>query len=155
MARLTSTIDPAVEPFQRNAAVNSALAAQLRERVAQTAPGGPEPIRTRHISRGTLLPRDRVERLLDPGSPFLELSQLAANGLYDNDAPGAGLIYGIGQVAGRDVMVVANDATVTGGVYFSVTIKKHLRAQEIAMENHLPWIYLVDSGGANAANSVN
>jgi 3-methylcrotonyl-CoA carboxylase beta subunit len=149
MVRLTSAIDPESEPFRRNAAVNSALAAQLRERVAQAALGGPEPIRVRHIARGKLLPRERVERLLDPGAPFLELSQLAANGLYDGDAPGAGLICGIGQVAGREVMIVANDATVKGGVYFPATIKKHLRAQEIAEQNQLSCIYLVDSGGAN------
>ncbi len=101
------------------------------------------------MSRGKLLPRERVERLLDPGAPFLELSQLAANGLYDGEAPGGGLISGVGQVANREVMIVANDATVKGGVYFPATIKKHLRAQEIALENHLPCIYLVDSGGAN------
>lgn len=149
MTRIASVIDPASEGFQRNEAVNRALAAQLRERVAAIALGGPEPIRARHIARGKLLPRERVERLLDPGAPFLELSQLAANGLYDDDAPGAGLICGIGQVANREVMIVANDATVKGGVYFPATIKKHLRAQEIARENHLPCIYLVDSGGAN------
>ena len=114
-----------------------------------TSLSGPEPIRARHIARGKLLPRERVERLLDPGAPFLELSQLAANGLYGDDAPGAGLICGIGQVANREVMIIANDATVKGSVYFPVTIKKHLRAQEIALENWLPCIYLVDSGGAN------
>jgi 3-methylcrotonyl-CoA carboxylase beta subunit len=149
MTHLASIVDPGSESFQRNAAVNRGLAAQLRERVGQTASGGPEAIRTRHVSRGKLLPRERVERLLDPGAPFLELSQLAANGLYNDDAPGGGLICGIGQVSGREVMIVANDATVKGGVYFPVTIKKHLRAQEIALESRLPCIYLVDSGGAN------
>jgi 3-methylcrotonyl-CoA carboxylase beta subunit len=149
MTRIASLADPSSEGFQRNAAVNRALAAQLRERVAAVALGGPEAIRSRHVARGKLLPRERVERLLDPGAPFLELSQLAANGLYDDDAPGAGLICGIGRVADREVMIVANDATVKGGVYFPATIKKHLRAQEIALENHLPCIYLVDSGGAN------
>jgi 3-methylcrotonyl-CoA carboxylase beta subunit len=149
MARLSSAIDSANETFRRNAAVNRALAAQLRERVAHTALGGPQSARARHVAREKLLPRERVERLLDPGSPFLELSQLAAHGLYDGDAPGAGLISGIGQVANREVMIIANDATVKGGVYFPMTIKKHLRAQEIAEQNHLPCIYLVDSGGAN------
>jgi 3-methylcrotonyl-CoA carboxylase beta subunit len=149
MMRITSNIDTGAESFQRNDAVNRALAAQLRARVAAVSLGGPEPIRDRHVARGKLLPRARVERLLDPGTPFLELSQLAANGIYDDDAPGAGLICGIGRVAGREVMIVANDATVKGGVYFPLTVKKHLRAQEIALENRLPCIYLVDSGGAN------
>ena len=149
MTHLASTIDPTSENFRRNETVNRALVEQLRERVSKTALGGPEAIRARHISRGKLLPRQRVERLLDPGTPFLELSQLAAYGLYDGDAPGGGLICGIGQVANREVMIIANDATVKGGVYFPTTIKKHLRAQEIALENHLPCIYLVDSGGAN------
>jgi 3-methylcrotonyl-CoA carboxylase beta subunit len=149
VTRLSSLVDPSAEPFRRNAEVNLALAAQLRERVGTTALGGPEPIRARHAGRGKLLARERVERLLDPGAPFLELSQLAAYGLYDGEAPGAGLICGIGRVADREVMIIANDATVKGGVYFPATIKKHLRAQEIALENHLPCIYLVDSGGAN------
>ncbi len=149
MTHLSSTIDPSSEVFRRNAAVNRALVAQLRERVAASALGGPEPIRARHVGRGKLLPRERVEHLLDPGTPFLELSQLAAFGLYGDDAPGGGLICGIGTVSGREVMILANDATVKGGVYFPATIKKHLRAQEIALENRLPCIYLVDSGGAN------
>ena len=149
MTHLASTIDPTSENFRRNETVNRALVEQLRERVGKTALGGPEAIRARHVSRGKLLPRQRVEHLLDPGAPFLELSQLAAYGLYDDDAPGGGLICGIGQVANREVMIIANDATVKGGVYFPATIKKHLRAQEVALENHLPCIYLVDSGGAN------
>jgi 3-methylcrotonyl-CoA carboxylase beta subunit len=149
MTRIATGIDTGSESFQRNDATNRALAAQLRDRVAAVSLGGPEPIRARHVARGKLLPRDRVERLLDSGAPFLELSQLAAYDLYDNDAPGAGLICGVGRVAGREVMIVANDATVKGGVYFPATIKKHLRAQEIALENRLPCIYLVDSGGAN------
>jgi 3-methylcrotonyl-CoA carboxylase beta subunit len=149
MTRIATGIDTGSEIFRRNDEVNRALATQLREQVAAVSLGGPEPIRTRHIARGKLLPRERVERLLDPGAPFLELSQLAATGLYDDEAPCAGLITGIGRVAGREVLVVANDATVKGGVYFPATIKKHLRAQEIALENHLPCIYLVDSGGAN------
>jgi 3-methylcrotonyl-CoA carboxylase beta subunit len=111
--------------------------------------GGPERSRERHTARGKLLPRERVERLLDPGSPFLEIGQLAANGLYDDEVPGAGLIAGIGRVSGRQCMIAANDATVKGGTYYPLTVKKHLRAQEIARENHLPCLYLVDSGGAN------
>jgi len=149
MTHLTSAIDTGSEAFARNKAHNHALLAELRERVATTSLGGPEPIRARHTARGKLLPRERVEHLLDPGSAFLEIGQLAAFGLYGDDAPGAGLICGIGTVANREVMVVANDATVKGGVYFPLTVKKHLRAQDIALENRLPCIYLVDSGGAN------
>jgi 3-methylcrotonyl-CoA carboxylase beta subunit len=126
-----------------------ALIAELREKTGLAALGGPESSRKRHAGRGKLLPRERVERLVDPGSAFLELSALAANGMYDGEAPGAGLITGIGRVKGRECVVVCNDATVKGGVYFPVTVKKHLRAQEVALENRLPCIYLVDSGGAN------
>jgi 3-methylcrotonyl-CoA carboxylase beta subunit len=133
----------------KNARVNAELAAELRRRVAAAAQGGPEAIRTRHTARGKLLPRERVDRLLDPGSPFLEIGQLAAFGLYEDQAPGAGIIAGIGRVSGREVMIVANDSTVKGGAYFPLTVKKHLRAQTIARENSLPCIYLVDSGGAN------
>jgi 3-methylcrotonyl-CoA carboxylase beta subunit len=132
-----------------NARVNRELAAQLRERVAAAAVGGPAAVRARHTARGKLLPRERVMRLLDPGAPFLEIGQLAAFGLYDDEAPGAGLIAGIGRVSGSLVMIVANDSTVKGGAYFPLTVKKHLRAQRIAHENRLPCIYLVDSGGAN------
>jgi 3-methylcrotonyl-CoA carboxylase beta subunit len=132
-----------------NARLNAGLAALLRERVAAAALGGPEAIRARHTARGKLLPRERVDRLLDPGSPFLEIAQLAAFGLYDDQAPGAGVIAGIGRVRGREVMIVANDSTVKGGAYFPLTVKKHLRAQTIARDNALPCIYLVDSGGAN------
>ncbi len=132
-----------------NAAVNRQLADELRRRVALAALGGPEAVRARHKARGKLLPRERVDRLLDPGSPFLEIGQLAAYGLYENEAPGAGIIAGIGRVAGREVMIVANDSTVKGGAYFPITVKKHLRAQKIAEENRLPCVYLVDSGGAN------
>ncbi len=149
MPKLVSKLSTSSDSFQANAAHNRALAAQLRDRTAQSALGGPEAIRTRHTSRGKLLARERVARLLDPGSPFLEVAPLAAHGLYDGEAPGAGLITGIGRVSGREVMIVANDATVKGGVYFPMTVKKHLRAQEIALENRLPCIYLVDSGGAN------
>jgi 3-methylcrotonyl-CoA carboxylase beta subunit len=132
-----------------NAKTNSELAAELRARVWTAAQGGPESIRTRHTARGKLLPRERVDRLLDPGSPFLEIGQLAAFGLYEDQAPGAGVIAGIGRVSGREVMIVANDSTVKGGAYFPLTVKKHIRAQTIAQENRLPCVYLVDSGGAN------
>ncbi len=128
---------------------NKALASELREKVAQAALGGSEKHRERHVSRGKLLPRERVERLLDPGSPFLEIGQLAANGMYEGDVNGASMICGIGRVSGRQVMIVCNDPTVKGGSYYPMTVKKHLRAQEIAQENRLPCIYLVDSGGAN------
>ncbi|WP_375084607.1 carboxyl transferase domain-containing protein [Microbacterium sp. LS_15] len=125
-----------------------ALADELRERLAAAALGGSESSRQRHVARGKLLPRDRVARLLDEGSPFVEIAPLAADGLYDGEAPGAGVIAGIGLVHGRHVMVVCNDATVKGGTYLPLTVKKHLRAQEIALENRLPCLYLVDSGGA-------
>ncbi|WP_414069547.1 carboxyl transferase domain-containing protein, partial [Staphylococcus aureus] len=116
--------------------------------LAHSAEGGGAKAREKHVARGKLLPRERVRALLDPGSPFLELSPLAAHGMYDDGAPGAGIITGIGRVDGIEVLVVANDATVKGGTYFPMTVKKHLRAQEVAMENRLPCIYLVDSGGA-------
>src|SRR3984885_8462177 len=125
------------------------LVADLRARQAATARGGSEAARARHVARGKLLPRDRVETLLDPGTPFLELSQLAAGGLYDGEAPGAGLITGIGRICGRECLIVCNDATVKGGTYYPMTVKKHLRAQEIARENRLPCVYLIDSGGAH------
>ncbi|TAL12707.1 MAG: methylcrotonoyl-CoA carboxylase [Frankiales bacterium] len=147
-ARLRSGADPGSEGFARNAEVNRALAADLRERLDAVRLGGPEKSRERHVSRGKLLPRDRVDALLDPGSPFLELSALAANGMYDDEAPGAGVITGIGRVSGREVVIVANDATVKGGTYYPMTVKKHLRAQEVALHNRLPCVYLVDSGGA-------
>jgi 3-methylcrotonyl-CoA carboxylase beta subunit len=124
------------------------LVAELHDRLARAALGGSERSRERHVSRGKLLPRERVERLLDAGSPFLEVAPLAATGMYDDEAPGAGIITGIGLVHGHRVMVVCNDATVKGGTYFPMTVKKHLRAQEIALENRLPCVYLVDSGGA-------
>ena len=149
MSTLATLVDPESEGFAANAAHNRALAAELRRRVAATALGGSAQHRERHVARGKLLPRDRVARLLDPGSPFLEVGQLAANGMYDDGAPGAGVIAGIGRVSGRECMVLANDPTVKGGAYFPMTVKKHLRAQEIARENRLPCLYLVDSGGAN------
>src|SRR5271157_2711282 len=134
----------------RNA--HRALVAQLREKLATAALGGPERARTRHVDRGKLLPRDRVDGLLDPGSPLLEIAPLAADGMYDDECPGAGIITGIGRISGRECMIVANDATVKGGTYYPITVKKHLRAQEIAAQNRLPCIYLVDSGGANLPN---
>src|SRR5215471_10146127 len=149
MPKLASAIDPRSEAFARNAAHNRALVEELRARTAQAALGGPEAARKRHAGRGKLLPRERVERLLDPGAPFLEVGALAAYDLYKGEAPAAGIITGVGRVMGREVMIVANDATVKGGAYFPMTVKKHLRAQEIAQQNKLPCIYLVDSGGAN------
>ena len=138
----TDSVGVGAAPTQRS------LAAELRARLARAALGGPEPSRERHVARGKLLPRDRVARVLDEGSPFLEVAPLAAEGLYGGEAPAAGVIAGIGLVHGRAVMVVCNDATVKGGTYFPMTVKKHLRAQEIAEENRLPCLYLVDSGGA-------
>jgi 3-methylcrotonyl-CoA carboxylase beta subunit len=149
MTQLTSKSDPDSAQFRSHAAHNRALAAELRAKVAEAALGGPEKHRERHVARGKLLPRDRVTHLLDPGSPFLEIGQLAANGMYKDEAPGAGMIAGIGRVSGREVMIVANDPTVKGGAYFPMTVKKHLRAQEIACANRLHCVYLVDSGGAN------
>ena len=149
MAILASPVDAAGVEFRTNAAQMKALAAELEERRAAAAIGGPSRARERHAGRGKLLPRDRVLRLIDPGAPFLELSPLAAYGMYEDAIHGAGLITGIGRVEGRECMIVANDATIKGGTYFPITVKKHLRAQEIAFENRLPCIYLVDSGGAN------
>src|ERR1700761_9559229 len=149
MPRLKTAIDPKSDAFARNVATNQALAETLRARVAEASLGGPEASRKRHTDRGKLLPRQRVERLLDIGSPFLEIGQLAGFWLYDGEAPGAGLITGVGRVQGRETLIIANDATVKGGAYFPMTVKKHLRAQEIALQNRLPCVYLVDSGGAN------
>ena len=145
---LGTRADPSSEEFRRNVAHHAALASDLRAELARAALGGPEASRTRHVERGKLLPRDRVGALVDPGSPFLELSPLAAHGMYDHQIPGAGIITGVGLVAGRRCVIVANDATVKGGTYHPITVKKHLRAQEVARENRLPCIYLVDSGGA-------
>ncbi len=149
MPVLKSTLDTSGEKFSSNRQAMEGLLEELREKTATAAKGGSERARTRHTERGKLLPRERVERLLDPGAPFLEIGALAANGMYDDDAPGAGIITGVGRVEGRECMIVCNDATVKGGAYFPMTVKKHLRAQEIAEQNHLPCIYLVDSGGAN------
>src|SRR3546814_642779 len=146
---LDSRIAPGSDGFSANAAHNRALRDELQARVAQAGLGGHEKNRERHIARGKLLPRERLERLLDAGSPFLEIGQLAACDMYNGEVPGAGIIAGIGSISGRQVMIVCNDATVKGGTYYPLTVKKHLRAQEIAAENRLPCVYLVDSGGAN------
>ncbi|VAV96937.1 Methylcrotonyl-CoA carboxylase carboxyl transferase subunit [hydrothermal vent metagenome] len=149
MSVLRSQITPNDEAFLANKTAMDVLVTELHDKTAKAAKGGSERARKKHVERGKLLPRERVEHLLDPGAPFLELSALAAGDMYGIDIPGAGIIAGIGRVEGREVMVVANDATVKGGTYYPMTVKKHLRAQEIALENHLPCIYLVDSGGAN------
>ena len=148
MTVLSSHARPGTPEFEANDAEHRRLVADLRERLATRAEGGGEQARSRHVARGKLLPRERVDRLCDPGAPFLELSPLAAEGLYDGDAPGAGVITGVGRVSGREVVIVANDATVKGGTYYPMTVKKHLRAQEVALQNRLPCVYLVDSGGA-------
>ncbi len=148
MTRLASQIDTRAADFQANQQRMRALVDDLHQQLDHVAQGGGERAREKHLGRGKLLPRERIRALLDPGSPFLELSALAAHGMYDDAAPAAGILTGIGRVHGTEVMVVANDATVKGGTYFPMTIKKHLRAQEVALENHLPCIYLVDSGGA-------
>jgi 3-methylcrotonyl-CoA carboxylase beta subunit len=145
---LHSAADPESETFHQNRQAHLALAQDLRHQLTEAARGGPEAARRRHTERGKLLPRERVEHLLDPGSPFLELSPLAAHGMYDGECPAAGIITGVGLVAGRRCVIVANDATVKGGTYYPMTVKKHLRAQEVASDNRLPCIYLVDSGGA-------
>ena len=152
MPVLQTRINPQSAEFADNQRAMEALVGDLRAQIAIAARGGGESARTRHLARGKLLPRERIDRLLDPGSPFLEFSPLAAFGMYDAEAPAAGLIVGIGRVAGRECVVVCNDATVKGGTYYPITVKKHLRAQEIARENRLPCIYLVDSGGANLPN---
>jgi len=149
---LESRLNPRSAEFQANAAAMRALVDDLRAHLEKIALGGSEASRSRHVARGKLLPRERVQTLLDPGTPFLEIAPLAALNMYANAAPCAGLIAGIGRVAGVDCMIVCNDATVKGGTYYPVTVKKHLRAQEIAAQNHLPCIYLVDSGGANLPN---
>ncbi|WP_295853395.1 carboxyl transferase domain-containing protein [uncultured Xylophilus sp.] len=152
MSPLTSRLNPRSADFQANAAAMRALVDDLHARVARVAKGGGEAARAKHTGRGKLLPRERVHRLLDLGTPFLELAPLAAHGMYGDAAPGAGLIAGIGRVSGVDCVIVCNDATVKGGTYYPMTVKKHLRAQEIAEQNRLPCIYLVDSGGANLPN---
>ena len=152
MAVLATAIDPGSESFRRNAAHMRELVEDLRQKTAKIAEGGGPRARERHESRGKLPARERIRLLLDPGCPFMELSAFAAHGVYDDDVPAAGLITGIGRVSGRECIVVANDATVKGGTYYPLTVKKHLRAQDIARQNRLPCIYLVDSGGANLPN---
>ncbi|HEX7338506.1 MAG TPA: carboxyl transferase domain-containing protein [Rhodanobacteraceae bacterium] len=148
MTRIVSHLDPRDADFKASVKRMRTLVEDLDNELDKVAEGGGDKAREKHLARGKMLPRERVDALLDPGSPFLELSALAAHGMYDDKAPGAGIITGIGRVDGIEVMVVANDATVKGGTYFPMTVKKHLRAQEVALENHLPCIYLVDSGGA-------
>jgi acetyl-CoA carboxylase carboxyltransferase component len=145
---LESRVDRGSAEFAEGRARMDALVAELRERLAAARAGGGEEAVRRHREQGKLMVRERVERLLDPATPFLEVGALAGLGLHDAQAPSAGLVCGVGRVRGREVMVVANDATVKGGTYFPITVKKHLRAQEIALENRLPCLYLVDSGGA-------
>jgi 3-methylcrotonyl-CoA carboxylase beta subunit len=140
------------EAYRANYQAMDGLVADLRAQSARVREGGPEAARAKHLARGKLLPRDRVRALIDPASPFLEIGLLAAHGLYGGEVPGAGVVAGIGRIAGRECMIVANDATVKGGTYFPLTVKKHLRAQEIAEQNRLPCVYLVDSGGANLPN---
>ena len=152
MPVLPSRISPRSDAFAANRAAMEAQLEAVREAAEHALAGGGARARERHVARGKMLPRDRVQGLLDPGSPFLEIGVLAAHGLYGDEVPGAGAIAGIGRVSGREVMVVANDATVKGGTYYPLTVKKHLRAQEIALENRLPCVYLVDSGGANLPN---
>ena len=149
MPIIESRINPRSQDYTDNARAMQAQLDDLSQQLAQTALGGSESSRAKHVARGKLLPRDRVEQLIDPGSPFLELSPMAAHGMYDGDAPGAGVITGIGRIAGSECVIVCNDATVKGGTYYPMTVKKHLRAQEIAAQNRLPCVYLVDSGGAN------
>jgi 3-methylcrotonyl-CoA carboxylase beta subunit len=148
MSVLETVIDRRSQAFRANAAAMQGLLADLAETLAKIREGGEAAARRRHLQRGKLLPRERVRLLLDPGAPFLELSALAAHGMYEGEVPAAGLITGIGRISGQECVVVANDATVKGGTYFPMTVKKHLRAQEIAGDNHLPCLYLVDSGGA-------
>jgi 3-methylcrotonyl-CoA carboxylase beta subunit len=152
MSVIKTAIDPRSDAFRSNADSLRAQVADLGAKVASVRQGGGAAAREKHLARGKLLPRDRIRTLLDPGSPFLELSQLAAYGMYGGDVPAAGIITGIGRIAGRESVVVVNDATVKGGTYFPITVKKHLRAQEIARQNRLPCLYLVDSGGANLPN---
>jgi 3-methylcrotonyl-CoA carboxylase beta subunit len=149
MTLLKTALDTRSDEFRRNADAMRSTVADLRARIAEIKRGGGEAARQKHLARGKLLPRERVRALLDIGSPFLEFSQLAAYGMYGGDVPAAGIVTGLGRVAGRECVVVANDATVKGGTYFPITVKKHVRAQEIARENNLPCLYLVDSGGAN------
>ena len=152
MPVIQSNVSPASESFKANAERMKALVADIAEKAKAVEAGGPEEARLRHVARGKLLPRQRLAQLLDTGSPFLEVGQFAAWGMYDDNIASAGMIAGVGRVEGKEVMVVVNDATVKGGTYYPLTVKKHLRAQEIALQNNLPCLYLVDSGGANLPN---
>src|SRR5690606_2831398 len=152
MTILDTRLNARSADFQANAAAMRALVDDLKAQIDQAAQGGGEAARAKHTARGKLLPRERVQMLLDPGTPFLELAPLAAHGMYHGAAPCAGIVAGIGRVSGVDCMIVCNDATVKGGTYYPLTVKKHLRAQEVAQQNRLPCIYLVDSGGANLPN---
>ena len=154
MTALPSTIDPHGRELAQNAAAMQALVTDLREKLAAATQGGSEEARARHVARGKLLARERVNLLIDPGTPFLELSPLAAYGLYGGDVHSASLITGIGRISNRECMIVANDATIKGGTYYPMTVKKHLRAQDIARQNNLPCVYMVDSGGALDRKSV-
>src|SRR3979409_1035854 len=147
MPVIKSKLNPRSEEFQANSGAMAALVADLRSKIERAAQGGEEAARAKHAARGKLLPRERLRLLLDPGSPFLELSQLAAFGVYEDEAPGAGIITGVGRISGRECAVVVNDATVKGGTYYPITVKKHLRAQEIALQNRLPCPYLCELGG--------
>src|SRR5688572_31919481 len=152
MSHFHSAIDTRSVAYRENASLMQGLVSELRARQERVQQGGGKRAIDKHVARGKLLPRERVRRLLDPGSPFLELSALAAGGMYGDEVPAAGIITGIGRVSGRECLIVCNDATVKGGTYYPITVKKHLRAQEVARENRLPCIYLVDSGGANLPN---
>jgi 3-methylcrotonyl-CoA carboxylase beta subunit len=152
MPHIDSKLNPRSDDFKANTAAMQTVVDDLRAKVAAMAAGGGAAASAKHVARGKLLPRDRVQMLLDPGTPFLEFSQLAAYEMYDGAAPAAGIITGIGRVSGQECVIVCNDATVKGGTYYPMTVKKHLRAQEIADQNNLPCIYLVDSGGANLPN---
>src|ERR1700759_563805 len=151
---LHSNIDPKSEDFARNAEAMRALVADLHDKLSEVAGGGGETSRARHTPRGKMLARERVDLLVDPGTAFLELSPLAAHGLYGGDVHSASIVTGVGRISGRECVIVANDATIKGGTYYPMTVKKHLRAQDIARENNLPCIYLVDSGGANLPNQT-
>jgi 3-methylcrotonyl-CoA carboxylase beta subunit len=152
MPVIESKLDPRDATFASNRDAMAALVADLRAQIELIEQGGGKGPRAKHAARGKLLPRERVRALIDPGSPFLEFSQLAAHGMYGDNIPAAGIITGIGRIAGRECVIVCNDATVKGGTYYPLTVKKHVRAQEIARENRLPCVYLVDSGGANLPN---
>jgi 3-methylcrotonyl-CoA carboxylase beta subunit len=148
MDALESHLDPHSDDFRANAERMEGLAAELRARLDTARQGGGPKYLQRHVEQGKMPPRERIAALLDPDTPFLELSTLAANGMYDDEAPAAGIITGVGRIHGRECLIIANDATVKGGTYFPMTVKKHLRAQAVALENRLPCVYLVDSGGA-------